>query len=203
MSMNVWRLMIIRLTGSPTARSAPAGRIGGAIADPADVPALRVALDDALARGEADGLAVAAQEPVGDRVVAVGVGVGHGEEGVVGRRGAGDVGRLAGPVLRARPPRAVAHRQAVDVDLLAVDDDACPVTRPNWSKWWAEPNVEPTAASGSGGITPAKRRRSSQPVAVVVAEVVALRRLDDARSRTPVGSSTSRRSASAGSCSAE
>ena len=52
-----------------------------------------------------------------------------------------------------------------------------PVTRPNWSKWRADPNVDPTAVSGSGAMTPSKRRLSSRRPASSYAELVATGRL--------------------------
>ena len=68
----------------------------------------------------------------------------------------------------------------------------CPVTRPSWSKWWARPNVDPTARSGSGAMTPSKRRSRVQAVAVGVAELVHLAGLDARGSATPVGRTVSR-----------
>ena len=177
----------------------PAVRVGGRRSRPGSTqPCVGSRCDRALPAGEADRAPVAAQEPVGDRVVAVGVVLVTARKRVVGRRRAGHVGGLAGPVLGPRSPGAVPHGQAVDRRAARRGSSTVPVTRPNWSKWWAEPNVEPTAASGSGGITPVEaqlqlaggRRRRSRG-----------RRTASARrpgSTRPSAASTSRRSASGG-----
>ena len=83
MSMNECRLTTIRLTGSDRTACTVRPESVAAIMTPADVAAVGVALDAALAGGQAHGLAVAAQEPVGDRVVARRVVFGDGEQAVV------------------------------------------------------------------------------------------------------------------------
>ena len=179
MSMNVWRLMIIRLTGSPTARSGRPSASVAVISTRSTHPCSSSRAHRPLAGGEADRLAVAAQEAVGDRVVAGRPGVRHGEERVLGRRRAGDVGGLAGPVLGAGSPRAVAHGQAVDLDALAVDRDvAGDATELVEVVGRAERRADGGQRLGRHDAVEAEAQL--EPLAVVVAEVVGLRRLDDA-----------------------
>ena len=156
-----------------------AGGIGRRDLDPFDPPVLLVARHRPLAGGEADGLAVTAEETVGDGVVAGGPGVRHGEEGVLGRRRTGDVGGLAGPGLGTGSPGPVAHGQAVDLDALAVERDVAG-DAPELVEVVGRAERRADGRQRLGRHHAVEAEAQLDPLAVVVAEVVGLRGLDDA-----------------------